>query len=193
MANLTNPIEENNLASRFRDYVVADANASIVWGTNANPTSGTTEVVPDSVFGGTTSGRTSTIDGNDIKNGSNVITAANITAAVRAETAAYLSIRKLNAKLNVTGAGGNNGSRPTKGIIYDETEKAYLSSAYLGSLGSVAGAPTADSPISVTGLQTYFSNLRTRYRAVRDDTQVYQRNVCHASCHSSCHGSRGRR
>lgn len=194
MATLTNPIEESNLASRFEDYVVADANASIVWGTNANPTyTDGTVVVPDSVFGGTTSGRSSTITGTSIKNGSNIITAANITSAVRAETAAYLSIRKLQARLNVTGPGGNSGTRPTAGIVYDETSKAYLSSTYLGTLGTVSGEPVANTPVSVTGLQTYFSNLRTRYRAVRDDTQVYTRDVCHSSCHSSCHGSRGRR
>lgn len=194
MATLTNPIEESNLASRFQDYVVADANASIVFGTDANPThTDGTVVAPDSVFGGTTSGRASTITGTSIKGGSNIITAANITSAVRAETANYLSIRKLQAKLNVTGPGGNNGTRPTAGIIYDETEKAYLSATYLGTLGAVSGAPVADTPVSANGLETYFTNLRTRYRAVRDDTQVYQRDVCHSSCHSSCHGSRGRR
>ena len=194
MATLTNPIEESNLASRFEDYVVADANASIVFGTDANPThTDGTVVVPDSVFGGTTAGRASTITGTSIKNGSEIITAANITSAVRAETAAYLSIRNLQARLNVTGAGGNNGTRPTAGIVYDVTSKAYLSSTYLGTLGDVSGAPVANTPVSISGLQTYFANLRTRYQAVRDDTQVYTRDVCHSSCHSSCHGSRGRR
>lgn len=196
MATLTNPIEEGNLASRFQDYVVADANAGIVWGTNANPThSDGTVVVADASFGGSTAGRASTITGNSIKNGSEKITAANITAAVRAETAAYLSIRNLRARLNVTGAGGNTGTRPTAGIVFDETKKAYMSSAYLpiGSVGAVSGEPVANTPVSVSGLQSYFTNLRTRYRAVRDSTVTITKDVCHASCHSSCHGSRGRR
>lgn len=195
MAALTNPIEENNLAGRFADYVVATANAGIVWGTNANPTyTDGTEVVTDLAFGGTTAGRTNTLSGADLKGSTgNVINAASITAAVRAETAAYLSIRNLQARLNVTGPGGNAGTRPTAGIVYDETNKAYLSSTYKLTLGSVTGNPTANTPISATGLQSYFTNLRTAYTTARDTTVTLTRNVCHASCHNSCHSSRGRR
>jgi hypothetical protein len=201
MAALTNPIEENNLASRFADYVIVTANASIVWGTNAVPTTATPEYVlaadlagSQAFFGGTTAGRATSSSGETLKGATGeTINAASITAALRAETAAYLSIRNLNAQLNVTGAGGNNGSRPTAGVVYDETNKAYMSSDYLLSLGTVSGNPVGGTTISSTGLETYFTNLRTAYTSARDTTITITRDVCHASCHSSCHGSRGRR
>lgn len=192
MATLTNPIEETNLAARFADYVAATANNSIVWGTNAYPTSGS-DVITSTVFGGTTSGRSPGLSAADIKNGSEVISAANITAALRAETAAYMSIRNLRARLNVTGAGGNTGTRPTAGITFDQTNKAYLDSDRLITLGAVTGAPVAGTSVTVTGLQSYFVNLRTAYTTARDTTVTITRNVCHSSCHNSCHSSRGRR
>jgi hypothetical protein len=206
MAALTNPIEENNLASRFADYVVASANGSIVWGTNAVPT--TAAPVPNApeyvlaadlagsqaYFDGSTAGRATTLSGATLKGATGeTINAASITAALRAETAAYLSIRNLNAKLNVTGDGGNNGTRGTAGVIYDVTSKAYMNSSYLLTLGTVSGNPVGGTTISAPGLETYFTNLQTRYTTVRDTTVTIQRDVCHASCHSSCHGSRGRR
>ena len=160
MAALTNPIEETNLASRFADYIATAANDSITWGTNAKPSYGGTQVVPDNRFGGPIAGRAS-LPG---------------------------------AKLNVTGGGGNTGTRPTAGIVYDNTAKAYLSPTYFPvTLGTIAGNPTSGTPVTVTGLQTYFTTLQARYIEVRDDTQTYTGQVCHASCHSSCHSSRGRR
>ena len=190
--SLTNPVDDVNIANRFGDFVAASANDNIIWGTNAFPTSGA-DVISSTIFGGNTSGRTPTITGALIKNGNAQINAANLTSALRNETAAYLSIRKLRAKLNVTGVGGNAGTRPTAGVIFDQTNKAYLNATYLNTLGSVSGAPGSGNPISSTSLEAYFSNLRTAYTTARDDVEVVQRNVCHASCHSSCHSSRGRR
>jgi hypothetical protein len=190
--SLTNPVDDVNIANRFGDFVATSANDNIIWGTNAYPTSGA-DVITSTIFGGSTSGRTPTITGALIKNGDNQINASNLTNALRNETAAYLSIRKLRAKLNVTGVGGNAGTRPTAGVIFDQTNKAYLNSSYLNVLGNVSGAPGAGNPVSSSSLETYFSNLRTAYTTSRDDVEEVTRNVCHASCHSSCHGSRGRR
>jgi hypothetical protein len=193
MAALTNPIEEGNLASRFADYVAATANSSISWGTNAYPAyQGTERVVPADQFGGSTSGRTS-VPGSVITAGTSKITASTLTTLFRNETQAYLGIRNLQAILNVTGPGGNTGTRPTAGVVYNVSAKSYLSSAYQLDLGAITGNPTAGTAVSSSGLETYFTNLRARYIAVRDTTVVYQTNVCHASCHSSCHSSRGRR
>jgi len=190
--SLTNPVDDVNIANRFGDFVALSANDNIIWGTNAYPTSGA-DVITSTVFGGNTSGRSPTITGALIKNGNAKINASNLTNALRNETAAYLSIRKLRAKLNVTGDGGNSGSRPTAGVIFDQTSKAYLNATYLKTLGNVSGAPTAGTPVSSSSLETYFSNLRSAYTTARDDVETIQRNVCHASCHSSCHSSRGRR
>jgi hypothetical protein len=194
MAALTNPIEEGNLASRFADYVAAAANDSIAWGTNAYPAYGFTQerVVPADQFGGSTSGRASA-PGSALTAGTSKITASVITNLFRNETQAYLGIRKLQAILNVTGTGGNTGTRPTAGIVYDVTAKAYLVDAYQLDLGAITGNPTAGTAVDSSNLETFFSNLQARYVAVRDTTVIYQTDVCHASCHSSCHSSRGRR
>jgi hypothetical protein len=193
MAALTNPIEETNLASRFADYVAAAGNDSITWGTNAKPSYQGTQVVPNNRFGGPIAGR-ALLPGSAITAGTSKITASTLTTLFRNETQAYLYIRKLRAILNVTGGGGNTGTRPTAGIVYDNTAKAYLSQTYFPvTLGTIAGNPTSGTPVTVTGLQTYFTALQARYIEVRDDTQTYTANVCHASCHSSCHSSRGRR
>jgi len=193
MAALTNPIEEGNLASRFADYVASAANDSISWGTNAYPAyQGTERVVPADQFGGSTSGRASA-PGSILTAGTARITASVITNLFRNETQAYLGIRKLRAILNVTGGGGNTGTRPTAGIIYDVTAKSYLSSNYQLDLGAITGNPTAGTAVDSSNLETFFGNLQARYIAVRDTTVTYQADVCHASCHSSCHSSRGRR
>ena len=193
MAALTNPIEEVNLASRFADYVASVANNSITWGTNAKPSYQGTQVVPNNRFGGPIAGR-SYMPGSAITAGTSKITASTLTTLFRNETQAYLYIRKLQAKLNVTGGGGNTGTRPTAGIVYDNTAKAYLSQTYFpATLGAIVGNPTSGTTVTVSGLQTYFTNLQARYIEVRDDTQTYTNDVCHASCHSSCHNSRGRR
>ena len=192
MATLTNPIEETNLAARFADYVAASANANIVWGTDNLPTYDGV-IINNTNMGGPIAGRAPGMSAADLKDGSEIINAANITAALRDETAAYLGIRLLQARVNVTGAGGNSGTRPTPGIIFDQTSKAYLDSVYTASVGTVAGNPVSGTTVTTNGLQTYFSNLQARYEEVRDDQIGFTQNVCHSSCHNSCHNSRGRR
>lgn len=192
MANLTNPVASQNVVDRFADFVVASANTGIVWGTNALPTSGADIVVPLSQFGGTTSGKTIGVNGSSIE--AAPITASAIYTALLAETNNYTNIRQLRAILNVTGTGGNTGTRPVAGIIYDQTAKAYLATAYRQVIPSVdnAGVSTGNL-IRATALETLFNNLRTAYTSAQNTVAVYQTNVCHASCHSSCHASRGRR
>jgi len=188
MATLTNPIRTQNIVDRFADYVTATSATSIVWGTNAKPFA----EMPDSTFGGTTSGRAIGINGGSI--GSGVITAANIYNTLVNETAAYTSIRNLRAILFVDGGGGNTGSRTTPGIIYDQTAVAYLNTSYLQSVGTPSNAGVASGNVASAGnLESFFNNLRTSYNTARSSTATVQVNVCHASCHSSCHGSRSRR
>lgn len=185
---LTNPISKQGIVNRFADYVVATANASISWGTGAKPF---TEM-PDANFGGTTGGRSIGISGTSISG--TQINAGNIRSVLEAETAAYTNMRNLRARLNVTGGGGNTGSRPTAGIIFDQTAKSHLSTAFRAGIGNPNNANVvAGQQVTAANLETYFSNLRAAYAGVRDNTVTITVDVCHASCHSSCHGSRGRR
>jgi hypothetical protein len=190
MATLNNPINPQNIVDRFADYVVSTANAGIVWGTNVSP-------FPEfntAEFGGTTSGKSIGISGSNINAVGDTITAVNIYNALVNETSAFSNIRNLRALLFVEGDGGNTGSRPTPGYVYDNTQVAYLNSSYLQSVGSpdAAGVSSGNTATS-SGLETFFANLQSAYNTARATTQTIQVNVCHASCHSSCHGSRGRR
>jgi len=193
MATLTNPVEDDNIAARFNDYLPPAANTGISWGTNAHPFSHGDWPL---YFGGSTSGRSSTITGASLKNSGDLITAGGLEAAIENETYYYTSIRSLRAQHNITGGGGNTGSQPTPGIIYDQTAIAYLnsnyyqSSVYYGSIGLGAGSYTQ---IDDSHLEQKFDQLRTLYNTARGTTTTITLNTCHASCHSSCHGSRGRR
>lgn len=190
MATLTNPIRAQNIVDRFADFVVASGNSSIVWGTNALPFS----EMPSSNFGGTTAGKPIGTTGSNITPSNNQITAATIYNRLVLETNSYTRIRRLRAILFVTGAGGNIGSRPTPGIIFDQTRKSNLNTSYLQNIGSPNNAGVVSGQaITTSNLESFFSNLRSAYESARDNTATIQVNVCHASCHSSCHASRGRR
>jgi hypothetical protein len=188
MATLTSPVRTQNIVDRFADYVTATADSGISWGTNAYPFG----EFDGNNFGGTTSGRPIGISGGNI--GSGVITASNIYNTLVNETAAYTSIRNLRAILFVDGGGGNTGSRPTPGVIYDQTAVAYMNGSYLQSIGTPANNGVASGNVaSATNLESFFNTLRSSYNSARGSTVTIQVNVCHASCHSSCHGSRSRR
>lgn len=189
MATLNNPVNAQNIVDRFADYVVATANSGISWGTNAEPFTEFNE----GLFGGTTSGRGIGISGSNI--GSNPITASTIYNTLVSETNAYTRIRNLRAILFVTGGGGNTGSRPTAGTVYDQTNVANMNTGYLQTTanGTNNAGVTSGSAIDDAGLETFFDNLRSAYNTARGNTVTIQVDVCHASCHSSCHGSRGRR
>jgi len=187
MATLTNPINAQNIIDRFADYAPATANSGIVWGTNSVPFSG----FATSYFGGTTSGRSIGISGSTI-NG-NPIDASTINTAIENETAAYSQIRNLNAIRTVTGPGGNDGTYANPGQIFNQTQKAYLSSSYIQTLSAAGVTLTSGSQITSAGLESKFTDLRTRFNSLVSNTVTVNINICHSSCHSSCHGSRGRR
>jgi hypothetical protein len=188
MATLTSPVRTQNIVDRFADYVTATSASGISWGTNAYPFA----EFDGNNFGGTTSGRPIGISGGNI--GSGVITASNIYNTLVNETAAYTSIRNLRAILFVIGSGGNTGSRPTPGVIYDQTAVAYMNGSYLQSIGTPANNGVASGNVaSATNLESFFNTLRSTYNSARGSTVTIQVNVCHASCHTSCHGSRSRR
>jgi len=190
MASLTSPITTQNIVDRFADYVRDTANANISWGTNSVPFS----EMSTSYFGGTTTGKTIGITGSTIGATGDIITASQVYNVLLAETKVYTSIRNLRAILFVDGGGGNTGSRPTPGTIYDSTAVAYLNTGYQDtSIAPSTDGAQAATTVSELGLETLFGNMRNAYNTVRGNTVTVQINVCHASCHSSCHGSRGRR
>lgn len=196
MTAFTNPIQRQNLVNRFASYVRDDANAGIVWGTNALPF----PEFPSTFFGGTTAGRALEITGNTIPSG--VITANHIYNILRTETRQFTHIRRLRAILFVTGPGGNTGSRPTPGIVFNQVRIAHLGTVHRRPFSALdplnRSNVWAGNVISSSGLNTMFSSLRSGYRRASrwlstSPNVELQINVCHASCHSSCHSSRGRR
>lgn len=191
MAELNNPVNAQNVVNRFADYVTTTANSGIVWGTGALPF---TEWNLD-VFGGDTSGKSIGISGADIT--ADKITAQTIFDVLLAETATYTRIRNMRAQLFVTGDGGNTGSRPTPGTVFDEERVSHMNNTYLQTISSSSidrSSVTTGNTINKPNLETLFTNLQTEYNNKRNITAgTFRVDVCHASCHSSCHGSRGRR
>lgn len=189
MATLTSPIEEQNIVNRFADYVPPAANTGITWHTGSVPFS----EMSTSYFGGGSGGRGLGISGASIKTNGELIDASSIQDTLENETYQYTSIRNLRARLNVTGGGGNTGSRPTPGIIYDSTAMAYLNTGYRQTLGARSVNLQTGQLIDDSVLEQKFNDLRAKYNTARGTTQTITIDVCHASCHSSCHSSRGRR
>lgn len=187
MASLTNPVEEQNIVNRFADYVVATANSGISWGTNSVPFA----EFSTAYFGGTTGGKSIGINGSAIYN--DPIDAGTIYHGLVLETYQYTRIRNLRARLNVTGGGGNTGTRPTKGVIYDATKVAHMNTDYRTGISVANNSVSVDVNIDSSNLEGFFNNLRAAYNSARGWTTTITIDVCHASCHSSCHGSRGRR
>jgi hypothetical protein len=183
-------ITPQNLVDYYREFVVDVANSNIAWANNAEPFGEFNEAL----LSGTTAGRSIGISGSNVGTAGNLIDASDIYDVVIAETAQYTRIRNLRALLFVEGGGGNTGSRPTPGFIFDETRKAFMNTDYLQSLGSIStGDVVAGNNITASSLETLFNALKAEYEAKQVNTVTIQVNVCHASCHSSCHGSRGRR
>jgi len=183
-------ITPQNLVDYYKEFVVDIANSNIAWATDVEPFG----EFDETLLAGSTSGRSIGITGSSVGSAGNLIDASDIYDAVLAETGNYTVIRNLRAVLVVDGGGGNTGSRPTPGTIFDETRKAYMNSSYLQALGSVsAGDVTSGNSITATSLETLFNALKAEYESKQTNTVTIQVNVCHASCHSSCHGSRGRR
>jgi hypothetical protein len=211
MAVLTNNINAQNIVDRFADYVVATANAGIVWHTGAFPFDVYAGYFPN-IFGGNASGKAITINGTSIGGPTGIITATTIINVLRAETATFTRIRNMRAILFITGTGyitprptGNGtlndlrtdlgpifGQGP--GIIRDNTNVSNLNTTYLQGLAATTSTGiSAGTVINTANLESFFTNLRTAYNTARATVHLQQVNVCHASCHNNCHSSRGRR
>jgi hypothetical protein len=183
-------ITPQNLVDYYKEFVVDVANADIAWSSNSEPFS----EFDESLLAGTTAGRTIGISGANVGSAGNLIDASDIYDVLLAETANYTNIRYVRAILFVDGGGGNTGSRPTPGTIFDGTATSYMNSSYLQTLGTVStGDVATGNSITASSLEAFFNALKNEYISKRIDTVTIQVNVCHASCHSSCHGSRGRR
>lgn len=189
MAALTNPITPQNIVDRFADYVVASGNYNISWGYNAYPFA----EFDGNYFGGYTSGKSIGISGGSVAAAGDTITAQQIYNVLISETYAYTNIRLLRALLYVDGGGGNTGSRPTPGYVYDGTAVAYMNGNYYQTISSGRDDVYSTNSITSAGLEAMFGSMRDNYNSARGNTVTVQVNVCHASCHSSCHSSRGRR
>lgn len=189
MATLTSPIAPQNIVDRFADYVVAAGNYNISWGIDAYPFA----EFDGGYFGGYTSGKSIGIGGSNIASTGDTITAQQIYDVLIAETYAYTTIRNLRALLFVDGGGGNTGSRPTPGYIYDATAVAYMNGSYYQTVSSARDDVYSTNIVTASGLEAMFGSMRDNYNSARGNTVTVQINVCHASCHSSCHSSRGRR
>lgn len=202
MASLNNPIGGSNLVQRFNDFVAATANSNIEWGTDNKPF----PEMPDSNFGGTTSGMGDTTGNLNL---TGEINASTLVTAFANATRRYTRIRNLRARLNVTGAGGNRGTRPKAGIVFDETAVAHLRSSYEQSTGFIAesgifsgelisranfqGGAVFVPPSTALAYTGFFNECRAKYESLRQNRATITIDVCHASCHSNCHGSRIRR
>jgi hypothetical protein len=186
---LTDNINAQNVVNRFADYVRGAANSGISWGTNAYPFGEFSALAY--VFGGDTNGKPIEISGGNIS--SNPITAQTVYDVLIAETTRYTRVRLMRALLFVDGGGGNTGSRPTPGYVYDGTAVAHLNSNYQVGVSAGRNNVFAGNVMTRGGTADMFNNMRAAYNSIRGQAVTFQVNVCHASCHSNCHNSRGRR
>jgi len=180
MVTLTNPINRQNIVDRFADYVVATANAGIVWGTGTPPFP---QWDKNNIFGGTTAGKAIEVSGTNL---GTRIGADAIYNTLIAETRRYGRIRLITAQRFITGnTGGTN---------FNQTQVAHLSSVYDQSGDVFRGTVVQNAQISSGALETLFTNMRAGYNILRaNNAGTFVTSVCHSSCHSSCHGSRSRR
>ena len=181
MVTLTNPINAQNIVDRFADYVVATANANIIWSSSALPFP-----EADSADFAAAAGKAISVSGPVFTNqNSGVITKATIYNTLIDQTVRYTSIRKIRARLIIGGGAGNRTRAANTG--FDQTAVAHMSGT--GYESAISGVAALGTKPSVANLQTFFTNLRNKYNTERNDTQIYSVTVCHSSCHSS----RGRR
>jgi hypothetical protein len=185
--SLTGNITPQSIVNRYADFVTATALSNLTWNKETLPFA---EFDPIDLNSGT---RTIGITGSNIDVAGNNITPNNIYTTLLTETATYTNLRNLRAILFVQGGGGNTGSRPTPGIVFDSTAKAHFTTAFRQALDPVAQGIATGQDITASNLESLFGRLRDAYINKSVDTVTVTVTVCHASCHSSCHGSRGRR
>lgn len=191
---ISNPITAQGIVDRFAAYVVATANAGIVYHSGNLPFP---EYRQDNPFGtpiitrlGSSAGLTIQIDGSDITPDDNIITAANIYSELLAETNRYTKIR--NGKFNlIIGTGSGNRTRPASDAKTLTGKAHFADDRQEEAIDTPSNIPVANTVINDTSLEAFFTSLRDNYSAT--STKTVNRTVCHSSCHSSCHGSRGRR
>jgi len=209
MAALTDPVNERNIISRFKDYTYA-AWHGVTWGTNNLPvyapgTGYAVTVIPSNEMRGPNTsdpGADSFIGKPDgtITGPDNEIIASRIYDYLNYFTYEYTFIRSVRALLTVTGAGGSQGTQPVGGNVYDVTAVAYFANraTQAGLVADyvypVAGGVAVNQVIDDALLEAFMDRCRTSYNNfARNQTFLYNPIICHASCHVSCHGSRGRR
>jgi len=210
MALLTDPINERNVISRYKDYMYP-AWQGVAWGTNNSPiyAEGTyyqTQVIPFSAFRGSTFDNPGAdafigkLDGTIANPGEGPITAERIHAYLNFFTYTHCYVRRIRALLTITGDGGNTGNYPYAGNVYDVTAIGYMN--FLDTqfpnvfdyVTPVSGGVAANQVVSALELQYFMERCLQAYNNfARNQTYVYQPIICHASCHASCHSSRGRR
>jgi hypothetical protein len=188
---LTDPISAQNVVNRFADYVRGAANSGISWGTNAYPFGEFSARA--FVFGGDTNGKPIEINGNNLGGVGAIAVAQTVYNVLIDETFRYTRIRLMQAVLFVDGGGGNTGSRPTPGVVYNNTAVAHMNSSFQQSVSADRNNVFAGNIMTRGGTAAMFNNMRAAYNVRRGQSSYQQVNVCHASCHSNCHSSRGRR
>jgi hypothetical protein len=188
MATLSGNIRPQNIIDRYADFVTATANNGLTWHKENKPF----EEFDGNILNSGSS-RSIGITGSNIDPAGVNITPGNIYNTLLAETATYTNIRNLTAILFVEGGGGNTGSRPAAGVVFNGTAKTHFTTDYRQSLPPVTQGIAAGQDITVVNLEALFVRMREAYNNRADENVTVQVNVCHASCHSSCHGSRGRR
>jgi hypothetical protein len=185
--SLVGNITPQSIVNRYADFVTFTATNDLTWNKENLP-------FPEFDSNLFNSGnRTIGIVGSDIDVAGDEIDAEDIYNTLLTETATYTNLRNLRALLFVEGGGGNTGSRPTPGFVYDTTAKAHFTTSYRQDLDPVSQGIETGQNISSSNLESLFGRLRDSYTNKAVNTVEIQVNVCHASCHSSCHGSRGRR
>lgn len=180
MAVLSNPIDNDNIISRFEDYVRASANSGIVWHSSNLPFPESTMIY------GPSTGKAAEISGASL---TNPITANQIFNVLLTETQRYTRCRLLRAVRVVDGDGDEPGP---PGVNFDSTQKASLNFAYQLS-PSAAQVITAGAAVDDSVLETQLQNFQNAYLTGESTVAYLEIHVCHSSCHQSCHSSRSRR
>lgn len=182
-------ITAQNIVDAFNEILLADVNDNIIWGTDAQPTYnghivGGLTGPAGAWYGGSTAGIDPTYDGTSLpRAGDNMIEAAKIYSTLLAQTRLYTVVRKMHASLTLTGTG----------IVYDQTQKAYMSDPYKQTLTTGQGNIKSGKLITTGDLETFFTLLDAQYLVKEANAYPNPDTICHTSCHSSCHSSRIRR
>jgi len=210
MALLTDPINERNVISRYKDYMYS-AWQGVTWGSNYLPVyaPGTyyeTAIMQVANMGGNNYDNPGAdafigkIDGTIANPGEGPITAERIHAYLNFFTYTHCYVRNVRVILTITGDGGNTGNYPDAGVVYDTTAVAYTNflntqpGQVVDYVTPLSGGVAANQVISAAELEAFMNRCIIAYNNfARNQTYIFNPIICHASCHASCHSSRGRR